>query len=739
MSVSGWRSVLVLGGIRSGKSEFAESLVGDGGPVRYVATGSTGAAGDDPDWDERVAAHRERRPAAWPTEEAGDDPSRLLEIISTAKDGETLLVDDLGGWVTALIDPERQPADDLATIADLATAIRESTARLILVSSEVGLSLVPLSAVGRVYTDALGATNQAVAEVADAVALIVAGQTVWLKDAVAAVPPAAVSSAPAAPVVPATSPEVLTPAPDVAANTVPAGVVDQPAWSAPTTMLPAIATGLVIQQGMALPMPDEFTPAQVRDRLLTLDLGGAGLGRLQSVVEFAAATQGRTNPQAWRAPRVVLIRGDHNGGASAGTLPGESRRRADQARAGEGPIARLAADAGATLQVVDAPTCAAMEERAVLTAEEVEAALRYGWRLAEEASDAGVDLLVVGACGSGSEAAAAAVLAATTGAEPAAVLGRVIVPGTEIDDDAWMIRTAAVRDAMHRVRRSARSAKQVLADVGGGDIAVATGLILGATARRLPVLIDGPVGVAAALVTRDLAGQARHWCLLPDHGQDPAVKLGADVLGLTPVLDLRLGLGEGATALATLPLLRSAIALAAALPVHPAVAPDDETLAAHDSLDEPDDPAAVPAAGWLDLADADPAPETAWTEPASPAAPETVGTEPAAPETVGTEPAAPETAGTEPADAAAPETARPGAAGASAPETAWPEPAGTAAAETSRPEPAAPEAVPAPRDAGDNGTALAWQPDPEPSALDAWFQPKPARDDSDKDEPARGA
>lgn len=71
------------------------------------------------------------------------------------------------------------------------------------------------------------------------------------------------------------------------------------------------------------------------------------------------------------------------------------------------------------------------------------------------------------------------------------------------------------------------------------------------------------------MIGRDLAGQARHWCLLVDHGGHPAVRLAADVLGLTPLLELRLDLGEGANALAALPLLRSVLALAGALPAHP--------------------------------------------------------------------------------------------------------------------------------------------------------------------------
>ncbi|MER7470889.1 nicotinate-nucleotide--dimethylbenzimidazole phosphoribosyltransferase, partial [Micromonospora sp. NPDC000018] len=180
----------------------------------------------------------------------------------------------------------------------------------------------------------------------------------------------------------------------------------------------------------------------------------------------------------------------------------------------------------------------------------------------------------------------AAVLAATAGAETPAVLGRVVTDSGEIDDAAWMRRCAAVRDALHRTRRSPRGAKDVLAELGGGDVAVATGVLLGATARRLPVMLDGPVGVAAAMVSRDLAGQARHWCLLADHRGDPAVRLAADVLGLTPLLDVRLDLGEGANALAALPLLRSVLALAATLPARPSLGGGEDEPEA--DTDEPD-------------------------------------------------------------------------------------------------------------------------------------------------------
>nr|BFE75443.1 hypothetical protein GCM10020092_087440 [Actinoplanes digitatis] len=234
--------------------------------------------------------------------------------------------------------------------------------------------------------------------------------------------------------------------------------------------------------------------------------------------------------------------------------------------------------------VVRTAAAGAMEDGPVLDAEAVDDALRQGWELADAAADEGRDVLILGSCGTGTEAAATAVLAATTGAEPVALLPRVLAPGGRYDDDAWMLRCAAVRDAMHRIRQDPRGAKDILAQLGGADLAVATGALLGAASRRMPVLVDGPLGIAAGLIARDIASQARHWCLLADAGTHQLVRQGADVLGLTPVMELRLDLGEGANALAALPLLRAAIALAGALPVHPAL------LAGHgDAGLEPDE------------------------------------------------------------------------------------------------------------------------------------------------------
>src|SRR5439155_16149791 len=124
--------------------------------------------------------------------------------------------------------------------------------------------------------------------------------------------------------------------------------------------------------------------------------------------------------------------------------------------------------------------------------------------------------------------------------------------GGHFDDLAWMARAAAIRDALHRSKGLGRQPKELLGALGGADLAAAVGVVLGAAARRTPVVIDGPVGVAAGLVARDLCGQSRRWLLLADHGGHPAVQRGAEMLSLTPVAELGLSLGEGAAALTVL-------------------------------------------------------------------------------------------------------------------------------------------------------------------------------------------
>ncbi|MFF5292573.1 bifunctional adenosylcobinamide kinase/adenosylcobinamide-phosphate guanylyltransferase [Paractinoplanes globisporus] len=581
MSDDRWNTVLVLGGIRSGKSAFAEALVADAPSVRYVATAVGGE--NDPEWLARIEEHQRRRPQSWSTDETAADPARLIALLTEAKPDDTLLVDDLGGWVAAVLDPARQPNDDEADVAALAAAVRGCTARVVLVSPEVGLALVPTTPVGRAFTDALGATNQALAEVCDRVALVVAGQHVWLKATVTDKPDLSEKAS----VVPVVAdedlpePELVVPLAAGPLGTVAEIVAQETAFTEPTQTLPVVGDRFAFEPGLDLPLPDGDAGPDARDRLVNVDFAGAGLGDLVEAVEFAAATQGTTIPRPWESVRVLLMSGRHEGGAAAGEDPDDAERRVAQVEQGEGVLSRLAGQAGADVAVLRVARAGAMEDGPVIDESAVDVALRQGWRLAEAAADAGRDLLVLASIGVGTDAVAAALSAAITGAEAVEVLPRVLRPGGRFDDEAWMVRCAAVRDALHRIRQEPRGAKDMLRELGGADLAVAVGALLGAASRRLPVVLDGPVGIAACLVARDLGSQARHWCLLPDAGKLALVTKGADVLGLNPVLDLGLGLGEGANALAALPLLRAAIGLAAAAPVHPALLtePGDEGLA----------------------------------------------------------------------------------------------------------------------------------------------------------------
>ncbi|HEV3280797.1 MAG TPA: bifunctional adenosylcobinamide kinase/adenosylcobinamide-phosphate guanylyltransferase [Acidimicrobiales bacterium] len=157
---------LVLGGARSGKSMIAERLAGrHAAPVTYVATM---AVGDDTDLGVRVAAHQARRPAQWTTIEAGDGLIRTLRRLTG-----TALVDSLASWLAA------QP-DMIVDAQALCSVLLDRRGDTVIVSDEVGLSVHPSSASGRLFRDALGSLNQAVASVADATLLVVAGRVLSL-------------------------------------------------------------------------------------------------------------------------------------------------------------------------------------------------------------------------------------------------------------------------------------------------------------------------------------------------------------------------------------------------------------------------------------------------------------------------------------------------------------------------------------------------------------------------------
>lgn len=172
--------VLVTGGVRSGKSRHAEGLVGPGTAV-YVAPGPTAEEDPDPDWADRLAAHRARRPAAWRTWETRDLAASLTVE-------EPVLVDCLGTWLTGVLDeaglwdaPSDQVREHVGSLLDEALrALVARRQRAVLVTNEVGQGVVPEYRSGRLFRDLLGTVNQRVAEACEEVHLVVAGRVLVL-------------------------------------------------------------------------------------------------------------------------------------------------------------------------------------------------------------------------------------------------------------------------------------------------------------------------------------------------------------------------------------------------------------------------------------------------------------------------------------------------------------------------------------------------------------------------------
>lgn len=178
-------TTLVTGPVRSGKSRHAEHLLATHGDVLYVACGAV-ADDSDAEWQQRVQQHQSRRPQGWRTLETLD----VVEALETA--GRAVLVDCLGTWLTGLVD--RVGWDDLTSAtaqvrragADLVRALSarpRTKPPVVLVTNEVGWSVVPATPSGRFFADELGRLNAAVSEVADRVHLVVAGRVIDLTTA----------------------------------------------------------------------------------------------------------------------------------------------------------------------------------------------------------------------------------------------------------------------------------------------------------------------------------------------------------------------------------------------------------------------------------------------------------------------------------------------------------------------------------------------------------------------------
>ena len=327
---------------------------------------------------------------------------------------------------------------------------------------------------------------------------------------------------------------------------------------------------------IAAPSSAARTAALARLEALAKPTGA--LGRLEELAAWVAAVQGSCPPRPLDRVRAVILAGDHGvSHAGVSAYPREVTAAMVHAFVSGGAGANvLARQHGVVLRVcdlgVDADlsglpaeitrhkvrrSSAPIDTVDALTAAECERALAAGADIAATEIAAGADLLILGDMGIGNTTPATALIAATFGVGAPEVVGR----GTGVDDVSLERKTAVIAAALARVDDRAVDPMTRLAALGSADLAAGVGFLRAAATAGVPVLLDGIVSVAEAAVAEDLEPGVVAWCAAGHRSTEPAQQLALAKLGLSPILDLGLRLGEGTGALTALPLLRSAVGL----------------------------------------------------------------------------------------------------------------------------------------------------------------------------------
>lgn len=326
--------------------------------------------------------------------------------------------------------------------------------------------------------------------------------------------------------------------------------------------------------GLKIADPDESIRARVAARLDGKTKPRRSLGRLEDLACAVAAIQ-RTETPNVRRKAIIVMAADHGvSAAGVSAFPQEvTGQMIRNFAAGGAAICVLARQIGAQVVTVDmgcatpGKPCAAILDRRIgpgtrdftkgpaMTRAEAWTAIDHGIALASDLADKEVSLLGLGEMGIGNTTAASAMAAAFLGIPPEDVTGR----GTGVDDAGYRRKLAAIRTALEVHRPNPKDAVDVLAKVGGFEIAGLVGVTLGAAARNIPVVTDGLIATSAALAAAELVPTVRRY-LLPSHG---SVEIGhrrlLEALGLKPLLDLEMRLGEGTGAALAMMLVEASI------------------------------------------------------------------------------------------------------------------------------------------------------------------------------------
>ena len=337
----------------------------------------------------------------------------------------------------------------------------------------------------------------------------------------------------------------------------------------------------------AAPPLDAGAVAAARRRWATRAEPPGALGRLEDLAVHLAGVTGRCPPPVPACPAVAVFAGDHGvvaDGASAWPAA-VTGAMVETMSAGGAAICVLAGDIGATVTVVDVGVASPLEHPAnvrqarvrpgtasiargpAMTTEEAAAAVGVGARIAGELVDGGADCLIGGDMGIGNTTAAAALIGAACGRAAEDVTG----PGAGVPAAGRAHKRQLVAAAIAQAAGAA-GPLDLLARIGGLEIAALAGFYGASAARRTPFIIDGAIACAALCVADLLSPGVALRAIAGHRSAEPAAAVALDHLGLRPLLDLDLRLGEGTGACLAFPLVRAAAAALggmAALPAHP--------------------------------------------------------------------------------------------------------------------------------------------------------------------------
>jgi nicotinate-nucleotide--dimethylbenzimidazole phosphoribosyltransferase len=310
----------------------------------------------------------------------------------------------------------------------------------------------------------------------------------------------------------------------------------------------------------SIPPIDEQAAEAARARQAVLTKPGGSLGRLEELSIQLAGIRGQARPRVERKA-VIVMAADHGiarEGVSA--YPSEvTPQMVLNFLQGGAAINVLARQAGARVKVVDmgvaydfgdlpgliqrkvAHGTRSITAGPAMTRAQAEQALQIGIDLAAAEVDSGLDLIATGDMGIGNTTPSSAIVAAFTGLPPARVTGR----GTGVDDTGLARKVTAIQTALLVNHPDPSDALDVLHKLGGFEIAGMAGVMIGAAARRIPVVVDGFISGAAALVAAELLPSVRPYLIAAHLSVEIGHRAIWERLGLRPLLDLNLRLGEG--------------------------------------------------------------------------------------------------------------------------------------------------------------------------------------------------